>query len=249
MISRFFLKIWWEAMAHNIDNILSLLNEDPKATVLDVGCGDGQVTIRYKEKIKSEGMVGIDGVRERLVAAKKKGVDKVVFANLDKKWPFKNCEFDVVISNQVIEHVIDIDNFIEETFRVLKPGGYCVISTENLSSWHNIFALILGFQDFSHHIIKKRHVSNPLSLHYGERTCTWSKDYHSGVDDTAYPHIKIMTFKSLINSFCAYDFEFEKGKGSGYYPIFGYLSFFASWIDPFHSHFITIKMRKPKTLS
>lgn len=245
LVNDFFVKIWNEAMDNNIANIIHMLFLNPKAKVLDIGCGDGQYTIYFKDKIKCNQIWGIDGVDARLNAAKKKGVDKIVPAELEKKWPLKSNSFDVVISNQVIEHILDIDHFIKEIYRILKPGGYCVISTENLSSWHNLFALILGFQDFSHHILKKSHINNPLSLHYGEKTCTWSAEDNSGVDDTAYPHIKILTYRSLIKSFLEYGFEFMLGKGSGYYPLFGFVGEFMSKIDPYHSHFITIKARKP----
>lgn len=244
LLSRFFDLIWHEAMEQNIENILSLLEEKPHAEVADIGCGDGQVTIRYKKRIGGT-ITGLDGVKERLKAAIDKGVDHIVSVELEKKWPLKDSFFDTVVSNQVIEHILDVDHFIKEIYRILKPGGYCVISTENLSSWHNIFALILGFQDFSHHILKKRHISNPLSLHYGEKTCTWSSKDHSGVDDTAYPHIKILTYKSLIKAFVEYGFEFDKGLGSGYYPLFGFSGAFFCRVDPCHSHFITIKARKP----
>ncbi len=244
MVKRFLNFIWEEAYRKNDENILSMLDRNIKAKVLDIGCGDGHKTIKFKEKISCRKMVGLDGVQERLKVAKKIGVDDVVKSDLEKGWPFKNRSFDIIISNQVIEHILDIDHFISEIYRILKPKGYCVISTENLSSWHNIFALTLGHQDFSHHIIKKLHVANPLSPHYGERTVAWSGPGNSGIDDTAFPHIKILTFKSLIGVFKAYKFKYIKGKGSGYYPLFGVVSSFASRLDPFHSHFITAKFIK-----
>lgn len=244
LFSRFFDSIWHKAMEQNIQNILFLLENNARAKVVDIGCGDGQVTVRYKQRIGGE-ITGVDGVEERLKAALDKGVDHIINVELEKKWPLKDSSFDVVVSNQVIEHILDIDHFIKEIYRILKPGGYCVVSTENLSSWHNIFALILGFQDFSHHILKKRHVGNPLSLHYEEKTCTWSRKDHSGVDDTAYPHIKILTYRSFIKVFSEYGFEFMAGKASGYYPLFGFIGQLACKIDPYHSHFITIKARKP----
>jgi ubiquinone/menaquinone biosynthesis C-methylase UbiE len=248
MFAQFYQKIWSEAYDQNDKNIISLLEKNPKANTIDIGCGDGQKTVKFKEQIGCKTIYGLDGVSERLVAAKNRGVDEVILANIEKKWPIKDNSYEVVISNQVIEHIVDIDLFISEIKRILKPNGYVVISTENLASWHNIFALILGFQDFSHHLIKKAHVGNPLSQHFGEKTVTWSAEANSGVDDTKFPHIKIPTLISLINILKVYDFKLIKKAGSGYYPLFGAISHLFSRIDPYHSHFITIKMVKPNKL-
>lgn len=234
MLKRLFQKAWAKAYSQNDQNILSLLEPNQKAIVLDIGCGDGQKTLNFKKKIDCQEITGIDGVAERLEVAKSRGI-KTKLANLEKKWPLASGHFDVAIANQVIEHLVDIDHFIKEIKRVLKPKGYCVISTENLASLHNIFALVLGFQDFSHHLIKKAHVGNPFSPHHGKKTATWSAIDNSGIDDTAFPHIKIFTYKSLVKVFEAFGFKFVAGKGSGYGPLIG----------PAHSHFITVKMRKP----
>lgn len=244
MFKNFYKMIWAEAYANNDKNIISLLETDKTAHVLDVGCGDGKKTITFKRKIGCKTITGIDGVAKRLSAAKKRGVDRVTLVELEKKWPFDDSSFDVVVSNQVIEHVGNTDHFISEIKRVLRPGGYAVVSTENLASWHNILALIFGFQDFSHHIIMKSHVGNPVSPHFNEKTLTWSKKDNSGSDDTAYPHLKIPTYYSLKHAFTAYGFKFVKGYGSGYYPLFGLIGQIASRLNPTHSHFITAKFKK-----
>lgn len=244
MFSKYLNNLWQEAYKDNDKNIINLLETSKTAVVLDVGCGDGQKTIKFKTKVGSPRIFGVDGVKERLSAAQKRGVN-VKAANLENKWPFNKNYFDVVVSNQVIEHMVSLDNFISEIFRILKPGGYCVISTENLASWHNIFALILGNQDFSHHLISKIHVGNPMSLHYKQKTVAWSAKDNSGVDDTAFPHMKIVTYLSLIRIFRAYGFKFKKGLGSGYYPLPEMMAKAMNNIDPYHSHFITIKMVKP----
>src|SRR5207237_1346369 len=63
--------------------------------------------------------------------------------------PIRDESFDAISSNQVIEHLSDTDIFLAESFRVLRPGGHVVVSTENMSSWHNLAALLLGWQAFS----------------------------------------------------------------------------------------------------
>lgn len=243
-ISNFIEYLWNQAMNKNVSNIISLLDKNFKAVVLDVGCGDGRFTMQFKQKIGCNKILGVEGDKERILMAKRNGVDKVITVDLEKKWPFPDQSLDVVISNQVIEHIVKIDNFISEIYRLLRPEGYCVISTENLASWHNISALLLGYQDFSHHLISKKHVGNPFSIHYGEKTGGWGDKASAHDNSLVFPHIKVATYISLIQMFKAYNFKFEKGKASGYYPLFGALSKIASSLDPYHSHFIAIKMVK-----
>lgn len=62
------------------------------------------------------------------------------FASLDLRsydggtLPLESGTFDAVISNAVLEHVEDVDQFVSEVSRVLRPGGWadCV--------WHNFYA-------------------------------------------------------------------------------------------------------------
>lgn len=70
-------------------------------------------------------------------------------ADLDAPLPFEDGAFDLVVSNQVLEHLVDTDLFVSEIRRLLRPGGVAVVSTENLASWHNVAALVLGWQPFS----------------------------------------------------------------------------------------------------
>jgi len=51
MLSNFYTKIWSEAYSKNDQNIKDLLEYNPKARVLDVGCGDGKKTVDFLNKI------------------------------------------------------------------------------------------------------------------------------------------------------------------------------------------------------
>jgi hypothetical protein len=46
----------------------------------------------------------------------------------------------------VIEHLPATDNFMREIARVLAQEGYAPVSTNNLSCWHNVASLALGWQ-------------------------------------------------------------------------------------------------------
>ncbi len=53
---------------------------------------------------------------------------------------------DVVMTNQVLEHVKEIFWILHEISRVLKVGGHIIIGVPNLASFHNRVLLLLGKQ-------------------------------------------------------------------------------------------------------
>jgi len=79
--------------------------------ILDFGCGNK----KFKSKNPKDKVIGLDIV-------KLPGVDVVY--NLDKyPWPFKENEFDMIVSNHVLEHLSDLIKAMEELHRISKPGA------------------------------------------------------------------------------------------------------------------------------
>ena len=97
--------------------------------VLDAGCGLGGRTVYYSEK-GPKSIVGIDIDADRIKFAKEfadyRNVKNISFliANLTDI-PFNSNHFDVIIMNDVLEHVrIDyLEKTLIELKRILKPGG------------------------------------------------------------------------------------------------------------------------------
>jgi SAM-dependent methyltransferase len=50
--------------------------------------------------------------------------------------PMPDSSADIVVSNQVLEHVLDVDKAVQEVYRVLKPGGTFVGSVPHISPVH-----------------------------------------------------------------------------------------------------------------
>lgn len=110
--------------------------------VLDAGCGDGEIGRLLLSQRKVE-VYGVDISRKGVELANKKGLHAKV-GDISVKIPFKNNSFDLVLSSESIEHVLNPDTFLKEIYRVLKPGGIILITTPNLSSWLNRMIGLIG---------------------------------------------------------------------------------------------------------
>jgi ubiquinone/menaquinone biosynthesis C-methylase UbiE len=194
-------RLFNDAMHDCISKALGFLERNVNARMFDCGCGDGEITLRVAEIIGTSDVYGVDIDEKALSVAGGKGI-KVYKADINLRLPFEDNFFDVIFSNQVIEHLDYPDNFVREAFRVLKIGGYVVVATENLASWHNIFALLLGYQDFSSQGPSSEYrIGNPLSPYYKMRIPE---------RDAPLMHKKVFAYRSLKEIFEIHGFKVER---------------------------------------
>ena len=215
--------------------IISLTEPNTRALVIDCGCGDGGSTLNMTSRIRPGEIWGIEVDATLAQGAESRGI-RVFVANLNTPFPVGSAVADVVLSNQVIEHLQDTDLFVAEIWRILKPGGYAIICTENLASWHNIFALLLGWQPFALTNIssKTMGVGNPLALHHLEAApIAWMQ------------HLRVLAHRGLVHLSTLHGFTVEAVRGAGYYPLPRRLSTGMAKLDPRHAAFLALKLRKP----
>lgn len=212
MIKKYLNKIYDDAMRLNDANVCQAISESgPFENILDVGCWDGKKTLEYAKSAKGKNIFGIEIVDEKAKEANSKNIKTFSLIADRDVWPFEDESLDCVVSNQVIEHLSDVDHFISEAYRVLKKGGVIVTSTNNLSSWHNIFALVFGWApfDLTNSSKKAIGIGNPLALHKNELT----------INGGSWTHKTIYNIKWLNDWFSVYKFIAIKNYGSGYYPL------------------------------
>ncbi|MEZ0392709.1 MAG: class I SAM-dependent methyltransferase [Pseudobdellovibrionaceae bacterium] len=122
--------------------------------ILDFGCGRGDDLGMIAENLKHHGiqkfeLYGIECFAPSASESQKKGI-QVSAANIESEcFPYSDGFFDVVLSNQTIEHTKEIFWIFSEVSRVLKAGGLVLTGVPNLASFHNRLLLLFGRQPTS----------------------------------------------------------------------------------------------------
>jgi len=151
------------------------------ANLLDVGCGDGRVTMDYARAlaVPVEKVRGVDGVPELVRRAGEKFT--AVLADIENAdLPFPDESFDVVTCNQTLEHLKNVPRVMGEMERVLKVGGHLAVGVPNLSALINRLRLAAGrtplciafpgphVRSFTHHGLRAFLLSNAAFSLRGE---------------------------------------------------------------------------------
>jgi ubiquinone/menaquinone biosynthesis C-methylase UbiE len=116
----------WRTKENSCGYLLPFIT--PAMTILDVGCGPGNITVDLATLVPDGKVVGIDRsdkiVDQAASLAKGQGQTNVVFQSADIfALPFPDNSFDVVHAHQVLQHVGDASKALTEMKRVVKPGG------------------------------------------------------------------------------------------------------------------------------
>jgi 2-polyprenyl-3-methyl-5-hydroxy-6-metoxy-1,4-benzoquinol methylase len=108
--------------------------------------------------------------------------------------PFPNNSFDLVISDDLIEHLVETDEYARELMRVLRPGGWLMLSTPNLAAWFNRLGLLAGLQPAFTEVSFERIFGRPGSDIVG--------------------HLRLFTWRSVKEFFAYHGFEIVDVQGA-----------------------------------
>jgi SAM-dependent methyltransferase len=127
------------AFVHGLaGGVLEWLAAQAGERILDLGCGDGQLT----QRIAATGahVVGVDASAEMVAASRARGIaaDQAGAEAL----PYADDSFDAVFSNAALHWVRDQDAMMFEVHRVLKPGGRFVAE---MGGHGNVAAIQVAF--------------------------------------------------------------------------------------------------------
>ncbi len=141
--------------------LLNMLNASKADKVLDVGCASGRQSFLIAEK--GAEVTGIDISNSFIIEArshiKERGTNNISFTVADiESLPFPLDHFDKILCAEILEHVLNLDEAMNQLLRVLKPGGLLVISVPNENGkgtlWQRARTLVLKerfapLEDFS----------------------------------------------------------------------------------------------------
>ena len=103
--------------------------------VMEVGCGRGYFYIRLSEKYPQAEVWGVDFSEVAITTAERRAEmrgSRARFRTDDSEaLSFEDRSFDYVISCECLEHVLHPVKMASEIYRVLRPGGRFILTTEN----------------------------------------------------------------------------------------------------------------------
>ena len=122
---------WWDHQRHTLvalrrsieDVIASHLPPTRGERVVDLGCGDRPYEPLFLARECQYVPCDLDGV-------------DVVRMEPGRRLPLEDGSADGVVSFQVLEHVWDLDWYLGEAHRLLKPGGWLLLSTHGTWLYH-----------------------------------------------------------------------------------------------------------------
>lgn len=116
--------------------------------ILDVGLGSGRDLKAIREVCRDYALE-LHGLENREDWVREHESSGIATSSVDierQALPYPDESFEIVLSNQVIEHTKELFWIFAEIARVLRPGGLAIIGCPNLGSWHNRVALLFGRQ-------------------------------------------------------------------------------------------------------
>lgn len=144
--SDFFNYGYWDASTpdqksacENLIDRLLAFQPDKTGTILDVACGKGASTAHLQKSYPANAITAINISEKQLETARIKAPGSTFLAMDAAHLDFPDASFDTILCLEAVFHFKTRERFLQEAFRVLRPGGYLLLTDILLSPWgrHN----------------------------------------------------------------------------------------------------------------
>jgi 2-polyprenyl-3-methyl-5-hydroxy-6-metoxy-1,4-benzoquinol methylase len=167
------------------------LNNKP-ISILDIGCGKNCELFKYKEK--EDKYYGCDFYKRINVK-----IDNYLSIDLNEKKlsdKYKNQKFDIIFCGEVIEHLFNPDELLDEIKELMHSESILILSTPNLGYYPNRLLLLFG--------ISPLFLENSSELKLGRRFKSLGQ-YHETEG-----HIRVFTYRAIKDLLKIKKFKIDK---------------------------------------
>lgn len=130
---------WQAYLRQTLGRVLDVLQVTGTARILDVGCGTGEFARMAINRFPAVSVIGFDATPAMVEQAQAKlaGCARASFhlGSIDRL-PFAAEYVDAVVCANVLHHVYDPQQALQECVRVLHPGGQLIIVDWCRDFWH-----------------------------------------------------------------------------------------------------------------
>jgi ubiquinone/menaquinone biosynthesis C-methylase UbiE len=128
-----------------ISHLCKRFKIEPEQSLLDIATGRGDFLLSFlKKKIRAVGC-DISPMAGEVAKLENPNAQVLVCNVATESFPYQNNSFDFIFNKSILEHLISPENFFNESYRILKPGGTIICMVPDWESNMKIY-----FDDFTH---------------------------------------------------------------------------------------------------
>jgi SAM-dependent methyltransferase len=154
-----------------------------------------------------------------------------------ESWNVDDQSVDVVVSSQCLEHIPNTDHVMQETWRVLKPGGHVLVSVPNQTALVYVIMMLATLNPPMNMVSDLYYgLGNPLSTSRFKHSAEFGTEGHG--------HLRLFAMRAMLDLLKVYGFEVIRKHGVTWgLPLVG------KWLArawPYYGLFTVVLARKPQ---
>jgi SAM-dependent methyltransferase len=181
---------------------LDMLRDLDVRRALDLGCGNGEVSEALGRLLRAT-VICSDISSVAVEQCRARGLEAHQVELGVAPLPFEDAGFDLVFMTEVLEHLFYPDRALAEINRILRPGGYLLLSTPNLACLPNRVLLPLGIQPLFSEVSETKVLGRRLPA-FGQGNATVG-------------HLRLYTRRGLEEMLELHGFRVRGLRGAGFH--------------------------------
>jgi 2-polyprenyl-3-methyl-5-hydroxy-6-metoxy-1,4-benzoquinol methylase len=215
----------------------------PGSDVLDCGASSGGTfdAISKRCEFVPSQYSGIEWNTRCVEAGRSRGLN-IVKGDLNMGIPHESETYSCVYALSLLEHLLNPCRFLQDCYRVLKPGGQLVLLTPNISTYFTIILLLAGKMPTS-----GPHPDSDELLKTEEifKVSSDSLQPDTESDTPVHRHLVVFSYRVLQRYLRMTGFSNVIGRGFGLYPFPRFTQPLFERFDPYHCHQMVLVATKP----